>query len=174
MTNFWYIIRVLPGKERQLAEHFNEQISLGKLNEIIRFICPTENEFITLRKKKVLREKVIYNGYIYFETTNKLSEDELKHISINSNILSMSGSKLPSLMSDSDVRKIMKEDDIIKRAESKLTKYIKGETVIINDGPFKTFEGTVVDFIGDKINLEVKIFGRNTPVTLDITQINKI
>lgn len=174
MTNFWYIIRVLPGKERQLAEHFNEQISLGKLNEIIRFICPTENEFITLRKKKVLREKVIYNGYIYFETANKLTEDELKHISINSNILSMSGSKLPSLMSDSDVRKIMKEDDILKRAESKLTKYIKGEKVIINDGPFKTFEGTIVELIGDKINLEVKIFGRNTPVTLELTQINKI
>ena len=59
----WYVIKVMPGKERQLNEQFNTQIGLGKIGFIDRFVCPMEKEFVVLRKKKVSREKIIYNGY---------------------------------------------------------------------------------------------------------------
>ena len=62
----WYVIKVMPGKERQLSEQFNTQIGLGKIGFIDRFVCPMEKEFVVLRKKKVSREKIIYNGYLYF------------------------------------------------------------------------------------------------------------
>jgi transcription antitermination factor NusG len=68
----WYVIKVTPGKERQLNEQFNTQIGLGKIGFIDRFVCPMEKEFVVVRKKKVLREKVIYNGYLYFESQNQL------------------------------------------------------------------------------------------------------
>ena len=81
METSWYVVKVLPGKERTLNEEFNKQINLGKLNNIIRFVCPTEKEFVVVKKKKVLKEKVLYSGYLYFESPKSLSEDELKHIS---------------------------------------------------------------------------------------------
>ena len=52
MNTYWYILRVFPGKERQITDDFNEKISLGRINFIIRFICPLEKEFVTIRKKR--------------------------------------------------------------------------------------------------------------------------
>ena len=80
METNWYVVKVIPGKERSLTEQFNKEISMGRIDNINRFICPTEKEFVVVRKKKILREKVIYSGYLYFESTKKLGEKDLKVI----------------------------------------------------------------------------------------------
>jgi len=51
-----------------------------------------------------------------------------------------------------------------------------GETVMINDGPFKDLEGKVnsVDQERGKIKVFVSMFGRETPVELDFLQVKKI
>lgn len=50
-----------------------------------------------------------------------------------------------------------------------------GDLVIIIDGPFKNYEGTVdaVDIDKGKLNVLVVIFDRETPVELDFTQVKK-
>jgi hypothetical protein len=50
---------------------------MSRITNVIRFICPTEKELIIVKNKKVLREKVLYGGYLYFEAPKKLEEDEL-------------------------------------------------------------------------------------------------
>ena len=77
----WYVIKVMPGKERQLSEQFNTQITMGNIGYISRFVCPLEKEFVVVKKKKTIREKVIYNGYLYFESESKLNDGQLKEIS---------------------------------------------------------------------------------------------
>lgn len=54
--------------------------------------------------------------------------------------------------------------------------YIEGELVRVTDGPFASFPATVVDFDAEKnrIGVEVNIFGRPTPVELDVAQIEKV
>ena len=51
-----------------------------------------------------------------------------------------------------------------------------GETVRINDGPFKDLEGKVnsVDQDRGKVKVLVSMFGRETPVELDFLQVKKI
>lgn len=173
MQTYWYVLKVIPGKERQLTEQFNQQIGLGRINNIKRFVCPTEKEFIVVRKKKVLREKVIYNGYLYFETKNKLNEDELKDFSNIPNIMGMLGDKKPLLLKESDVDRILKDDILDEYVEHKKLKFEKGNPVLVKDGPFKGFEGVVHSVFDDKIELDVKIFGRTTLVSLNIDQIEK-
>lgn len=112
MNTFWYIVKVLPGKERLLNEQFNNDILSGKIKNIIRFICPTEKENMVVRNKRVLRERVIYSGYLYFETSEKLELDELKWISLIPNIMSMGGSRLPVLMQENDISRILKDDTL--------------------------------------------------------------
>ena len=76
MEQSWYVVKVLPGKERSLSEQFNKEIELGRIKNISRFVCPTEKEFVALKNKKVLREKVLYSGYLYFESIKNLENDQ--------------------------------------------------------------------------------------------------
>jgi transcriptional antiterminator NusG len=86
----------------------------------------------------------------------------------------MMGDKTPVLLRDSDIRRILKDDSLDTHIESKRTKYILGDRVMVSDGPFKGFEGIISEINGEKVSVEVKIFGRNTPVELTLTQIEKI
>lgn len=173
METNWYVVKVIPGKERSLTEQFNKEISMGRIDNINRFICPTEKEFVIVRKKKVLREKVIYSGYLYFESTKKLGEEDLKVISAIPNIMGMMGDRMPLLLNNADVRRILKDDTLDEHIENKKLKFTLGESVIVNDGPFNNFTGIIKEMNGDKVNVEIKIFGRNTAVSLSLDQIQK-
>jgi transcriptional antiterminator NusG len=173
METNWYVVKVLPGKERTLTEQFNKEISLGKIKNINRFICPTEKEFVSLKNKKVLRDKVLYSGYLYFETPVKLNVDELKSLTALPNIMGMRGDKTPVLLRESDIRRILKDDVLEDHVESKKLKFSKGDSIKVIEGPFSNFDGIISEVKGDKIDIEIKIFGRNTAVSLTSNQIEK-
>jgi len=173
MNTFWYVVKVTPGKERSLNEEFNKLISLGKIEFINRFICPTEKEFIIIKKKKVLREKVIYGGYLYFESKNRLNEDELKNVSMMPNIMGLMGDKKPLLMSPTDISRILKDESLTEHIESKKVKYIVGENVMVSDGPFKDFYGIIEEVKNEKVYVKIKIFGRDNKVELTLSQVEK-
>ena len=174
MENVWYLLKVIPGKERSLTQEFNRLISLDKIKNVNRFVCPTEKDIRIVRNKKVTREKVIYSGYIYFESNTKLVDDDLKIIANLPNVMSMMGDKKPIVLRDDDIKKVLKDDMLDNYRFNKLTIYNIGETVMVIDGPFKNFEGKISELHGDKVLLEVKIFGRNTNVELNSHQIEKL
>jgi len=174
MNTAWYVVKVLPGKERSLTEQFNKDIGMNRISNIMRFICPTEKEFVVVKNKKTLREKVLYSGYLYFEAPKKLEEDDLKIISLIPNIMGMMGDRMPVLLRENDIKRILKDDVLDEHIESKKLKYINGEIVSVIDGPFASFEATISDIKGEKVDVEIKIFGRNTPVSLTLNQIEKL
>lgn len=171
METNWYLLKVIPGKERSLCDNFNQQISLGRLTYIKRFVCPTEHEFVMVKKKRVLREKVIYSGYLYFETENKLTEDQLKEFVTLPNIMGILGEKIPVLLKKSDVARIIKDEILDEHLGNKKLTLSIGDNVTIIDGPFTSFTGNVVKIDNEKIDVLVKIFGRDTNVSLSLSQI---
>lgn len=168
----WYVIKVTPGKERQLNEQFNTQITMGQMKYVDRFICPLEKEFVVVRKKKVVREKVIYSGYLYFETQDTLTEDQLKTIAANPAVMGLLGDRKPRRMSPEDIDKILKDELLEKHKET--LKFVVGESVVINDGPFTSFNGVINSINNDKVHLTVKVFGRDTIVEVSLEQISKV
>jgi transcriptional antiterminator NusG len=66
-------------------------------------------------------------------------------------------------------------DDVLEQhVDSKRLKYMIGEQVMVVEGPFNTFEGVISEIKGEKVDVEIKIFGRNTAVELTLNQISKI
>ena len=67
-------------------------------------------------------------------------------------------------------------DEIHDKTPTVITStYINGETVKVTDGPFKDFVGRVIECNEErnKVKVNVLVFGRETPIELDILQISK-
>ena len=173
MESNWYIIKVMPGKERKLNEQLNKEISLGKIENIKRFICPTEQNIVVVKNKKIMKEKVLYSGYLYFETGKKLEESELKIIGGIEGVMGMMGDRTPRMVRGSEVSKILKDEILENHVELKKSRFIKGDEIVILDGPFTTFAGVISEIKGEKVDVNVKIFGRDTVVPLTLNQIEK-
>lgn len=174
MKTSWYVVKVLPGKERQLTEQYNKEISLGSIKNILRFVCPLEKNLVVVRNKKVIREKVLYSGYLYFETQEKLNDDDLKVIAHQQSIMGLLGDKTPIHLRDSDVARILKDEVLDEHIESKRITLNAGDKVTLSDGAFSGFNGVISAIKGDKADVEVKIFGRGTIVTVGIEYVEKI
>jgi len=172
--SYWYVVKVLPGKERQIEDHFNKEISNGELKNIKRFICPTEKNTVIVKNKRTTRESVIYTGYLYFETDVKLTDAELKHIGSNNLIMGILGDRKPVLLCKSDVEKILKDDSLKNHIESKKLLFLPGNEVKITDGVFNGFAGTILDVKGDIAQVEVKIFGVGSKIQLKTSEITKL
>jgi transcriptional antiterminator NusG len=132
--------------------------------------------------KKRVRERNFFPGYVLISAD--LSHGEANHI-INSipgviGFLSTSGtgqSKDPVPLRQSEINRILGKVDEIDEMEEKLgTPYIVGESVKVMDGPFSGFTGAVNEVFEErkKLNVMVKIFGRNTPVELNYMQVEKV
>lgn len=173
MATYWYLVKVLPGKERQLMEQFNTEIGLGDIKGIKRFVCPLEKQYKMIRNKRVIRERVIYTGYLYFEAEHELDQDELKNLSYLPDIMKVLGDKRPVRLRDREIQRVLNEgqkgQDVKNRIE-----YRVGEVVKVIDGPFNSFEGEVRKVEGEKVDVDVKVFGRPTKVSLTIEQIQKV
>jgi transcriptional antiterminator NusG len=84
----------------------------------------------------------------------------------------------PRPLSSDEARDILQKSGDIKgeRAFRSRQTFIAGEAVKIIDGPFESFTGTVEEINQEKNKLKVMvgIFGRNTPVEVDIVQVEKL
>jgi transcriptional antiterminator NusG len=132
--------------------------------------------------KKRIRERNFFPGYVLISAD--LSHGEAEHlinsipgvIGFLSNNSVGGSSKQPVPLRQSEINRILGKVDEAEDLEEKFdTTYIVGESVKVMDGPFSGFTGTVEEVFDEKkkLNVMVKIFGRNTPVELTYMQVEK-
>jgi len=181
----WYVLRVVSGKERKVKEYLDKDIIRSGWQEIIKQIfLPMEKVYKVQNGKKVMREKNYFPGYVMMEVLDgKLNDDIVQHISNISNVMHFltdgKGSKGNIIsLRKAEVNKMLgKVDEMSDIGGVTMSEpFIIGETIKIIDGPFNDFNG-VIEEVSDekkKLKVQVKIFGRATPVELNYMQVEKI
>lgn len=175
----WYVLRVVSGKERKIKEHLDKEVRLsGWSDSIIQVLCPTENVFKVLNGKKVLREKILFPGYLMVETVaGKFNDTMLQTIVSVTNVMHFLGKENPIPLRKAEVNKMFGNlDDVMEQGITMADPFIIGETIKVVDGPFNDFNGSIeeINIEKRKLKVSVKIFGRAQIVELNFTQVEKV
>jgi transcription termination/antitermination protein NusG len=180
----WYVLRAVSGQEKKVKAYLETEIARQGIEEYIPEILIPAEKIVEIRNgKKRIREKSFFPGYVMLSAD--LSNPEIVH-TITSipgviGFLTMSGhtkaSKDPIPLRQSEINRILgKAEEAAQEATTPTVSFMKGEEIRVIDGPFSGFSGNVEEVFDErkKLNVMVKIFGRNTPVELNYTQVEKL
>ena len=170
----WYAIHTYAGYEEAVARNLKQRIeSLGMEDKIFSVVVPTEKKIKIKGGKRTEDEEKIYPGYVLVDMI--VTDDSWYVVRNTPRVTGFVGAGIyPVPLEKGEV------DYLFKRMETDVTKHTidlqLGESVIINDGPFKELEGTVseIDEERGKVKVLVSMFGRETPVELDFLQVKKL
>lgn len=171
----WYVLRAIGGKEKKAKELLDNEVKMLGLTDLVgESVVPVERVYQQRGGKKVVRERILYAGYVFVEAA---LVGEVPHILRNiPNIINFLGDNNPIPMRPSEVsRMIGVADQANDDTEEIVMSFVKGEIVKIVDGPFNGFSGEIEEVHDEtkKLLVMVKIFGRKTPLELGYLQVEK-
>lgn len=171
----WYAIHTYSGYEENVANNLRQRLeTLGMQDKIFQVLVPKEKKIkIKNGKRRVIEEK-IFPGYVLVDM---IVTDESWYVVRNTpNVTGFIGAGTsPTPLSDAEVEACMKRMGAKEEPQISIDLQV-GMTVKVADGPFKGFEGKVneIDGARGKVKVLVSMFGRETPLELDFTQVKKI
>ena len=171
----WYAIQTYAGSE-QAVKRGIEQLAkdYGIEDKIERIVVPTEEVIEVKNGEKKITERTLYSGYVFAQID--LDTDLWHKIQSLPKVSRFIGEqKTPTPLTEADIKVILDKMEQ-KSAPRPKVDFETGEMVRIVDGPFANFTGMVEEYDLDhgKLKLNVSIFGRNTPVEILYTQVEKI
>lgn len=175
MAKRWYSVSVLSNFEKKIAEQIRTSvIEAGLEDEIEEVLVPTEEVIEVRRGKKVTTERRFMPGYVLVRM--EMSDQGYHLINSMNRVTGFLGPQgRPMPMRDAEVNAILNRVQEGEEAPRTLLTFEVGEKVKVNDGPFEDFDG-LVEFVDDsnqRLKVTVSIFGRETPVELEFTQVSK-
>ena len=176
----WYVVHTQSGYEKKVKQNLEARITSMNMEEHIHeVVIPMEDVVEVKAGKKVVTQKKMFPGYLLVRCD--LTDDTWHVIRNTPGVTGFVGQGAkPSPLPRRDVEaflqvKVEGEELPAKRGKPRL-EYELGETVRVKEGPFADFSGEVVELNEDqlKVKVLVNIFGRETPVELEFSQIAKL
>jgi transcriptional antiterminator NusG len=169
----WYAIRTYTGHEQKVKTSLESETKRLEMEDrILDIVIPLETVFEVRNGKRRTRTKNFLPGYILVQVImDKKVQDVISNLP---SVVSFVGRrKEPVALRRDEIERIMCR--VEERAEIATieTSFQIGDPVLVIDGPFNTFSGSVIDVKNDKqkLKVEVGILGRKTPVELDFNQV---
>lgn len=171
----WYVLKTKTSCESRAKQMIENLVKTKKLEKEIGEILIPEKDVIRIVKgKKVKRAKKIYPGYIFVKM--KLTDELSYKIKNVANVSHFLGGRFTPIEVPPEQLKIIDQqiEESSANPEAQIS-FSEGETVLVIDGPFKNFNGTVEEVNQEKgrVKISVSIFGRPTPVEFDFAQVHK-
>lgn len=170
----WYVVHCYSGYENKVRHAIEQRIeTMGMRDKIFDVIVPTQDEIEVKDGKRRTVQRRVFPGYILVEM--KMDEDSWYVVRNTPGVTGFVGmGNEPTPLRQEEVNQIMdrvlNEDPIVKQ------NFKIGQKVRIINGPFNDFIGTVADIDPDKakVRIMVNFFGRDTPVELDVLEVEKV
>ena len=169
----WYVIHNYSGYENKVSANLERKVhSLGMENEIFRIVIPMENEVEIKDGKKRSVQRKVFPGYVLVEMiVNDRSWYAVRNTPGVTGFVG-SGSK-PIPLTDDEVRQIMRSMGV-EESRPKIDFQLH-QLVRLKTGPFADCLGKVSEINEErgKLKVLVDMFGRETPVEIDFTQVEE-
>ena len=163
----WYVVHTYSGYENKVASNLEKTVENHNLQELIQEVCvPTELVTEVKDNKRREVERKIFPGYVLVKM---VLTDESWYVVRN--IRGCTGfvgpSSKPIPLTDEEIARLGVEKKTVE------VSYSVGDLVTITDGPLDGFTGTVeeVDLEKGSVRVMVSMFGRETPVELEVDQV---
>ena len=164
----WYVLHTFTGYEAMAVDNINKCVAKNNLQDyILEVKIPMETVIEEGKNgKKKAVERKLFPCYILIKMRYT---DSLWHTIVNSRgvtgFVGPQGRPLP--LTEEEVKKMKLEPIVVD------IKVEAGQKVKMTDGALDGFVGTVlsVDAEAGKCKVEVEMFGRPTPVDVDLAQI---
>jgi transcriptional antiterminator NusG len=175
----WYVVHTYSGYENKVRSNMGNVVaSRGIEDRVFEVVIPMEDVVEFKGGKKVTVQKKVFPGYLLVRCD--LDDDTWGAIRNTPGVTGFVGpGTKPTPLSRKEVENILqvKEEGVEapKRSRPRL-EYEVDETVRVKEGPFADFSGQIAEINEDQLKLKVlvNIFGRETPVELDFTQVTKL
>jgi transcriptional antiterminator NusG len=169
----WYVIHTYSGYEDAVEKSLRQRIESFNMQDYIFDVIVPKESAISIKKGSHITEKIrMFPGYVLVDMI--VTDDSWYVVRNTPNVTGFVGSgtiPVPVLPEEFDrIKKhVSAEEPTFK------VKFQIGENVSIVDGPFKDCEGLIDDIDEKKgrAKILVNVFGRETPVELEFTQIKK-
>lgn len=177
MKKEWYVVNTVTGYEYKVKEKLEMMINSMELHENIYRVVVPEQKVVEV-KDGVKKEKVkkMFPGYVLVEMV--MSDESWYIVRNTQGVTGFIGSSgkgaKPIPLLPQEVDKILGSMGMSRLDVSKDLEV--GKKVKILDGPFKEMTGTVdsIDLKEQKVNIMVDLFGQETSVEADLSQIEAI
>jgi len=178
MEKRWYVIHTYSGYENKVKANLEKRVeSMEMQDKIFRVLVPTEEEVVVKDGKKKTVTRKVYPGYVLVEMIQ--TDDSWYVVRNTPGVTGFVGStgagSKPIPLQPEEANAILRQMGI--EEEPKITHNFElKESVRVKVEPFTNFIGSIEEILPDKgkLKVHVNMFGRETPLELDYTQVEKI
>lgn len=166
----WYVVHTYSGYENKVKANIEKIVENRNMQDVIFEVAvPMEDQVEIKNGKKKVTQKKIFPGYVLVKMI--MTDDSWYAVRNTRGVTGFVGpGSKPVPLSEVEVRSLGVEKHVV-RLDAAL-----GDNVRVCSGPFENFIGTIQEINNEKhkVRVLVSMFGRETPVELDFSQIEKI
>lgn len=169
-TAKWYVVHTYSGYENKVAQNIEKVVENRSLQDLIYEVkVPTEKVVEVKDNKTRDIERKIFPGYVLVKMI--LTDDSWYVVrNIRGVTGSVGTSTKPVPLTEAEVKALGVETVQVE------VDYEVGDSVNVVAGPLEGFGGIIneIDIENNRVAVTVSMFGRETPVDLELNQVKKV
>lgn len=170
----WYVVHTYSGHENKVALSLKERIeAAGYSDKVFKIFLPHQQKIVVSEGKKRSVNEKLFPGYIV--VLMEMNDDSWYVVRSTPGVTGFVGmGSTPTPLPETEVQTLIQFAKM--EAPRFEAKFRVGDSVKVNDGPFKDFLGKVdeVNEEQGKVKVLVSVFGRETPLELSFTQVSQL